>query len=291
MLDRRTLPLSALRAFEAAGRHQHMGRAGMELGVTHGAISHQVRALESHLGVALFLRTNNRIQLTAEGERLLNAVRDGFDRIVDEALKLDSAELNGRLVVACTESSGTGWAVKKIAGFHEQHPQIEIHVTEVQPGQKEIPREIEVAICYGKPDSAGRRLEVLDTPPVYPVCSPQLLHGIPAVTKAAHLERLPLLHDGQNRWKDWFMAMGEQNPVLTGGLHFFSTNLALNAARLGYGVALCNLLEVQEDLRSGRLVQVFKKGVPETHSYYLLADVHERQSMRARIFEKWLTSS
>jgi LysR family glycine cleavage system transcriptional activator len=56
MLDRRTLPLSALRAFESTGRHLNMGRAGEELGVTHGAISHQVRALESQLGTPLFIR-------------------------------------------------------------------------------------------------------------------------------------------------------------------------------------------------------------------------------------------
>ncbi len=56
MLERRTLPFSALRAFESAGRHLHLGRAGEELGVTHGAISHQVRALETQLGVKLFNR-------------------------------------------------------------------------------------------------------------------------------------------------------------------------------------------------------------------------------------------
>ena len=62
MLDRRSLPLSALRAFESAGRHLHLGRAGNELGVTHGAVSHQVRALEKKLGVKLFTRTSNRLQ-------------------------------------------------------------------------------------------------------------------------------------------------------------------------------------------------------------------------------------
>ena len=102
MLERRTLPLSALRAFESAGRQLHMGRAGEELGVTHGAISHQVRALEQQLGVKLFIRANNRLKLTGAGKRLLNAVREGFDRIVDGTLQLDPDSLTGVLVIGCS---------------------------------------------------------------------------------------------------------------------------------------------------------------------------------------------
>ena len=79
MLNKRTLPLSGLRAFECAGRHLHLGRAGEELGVTHGAISHQVRALEAQLGVKLFIRANSRLQLTDAGQRLLTAVGEGFE--------------------------------------------------------------------------------------------------------------------------------------------------------------------------------------------------------------------
>ena len=99
MLDRRTLPLSALRAFESAGRRLHMGRAGEDLGVTHGAISHQVKTLERQLDVELFVRANNRLKLTSAGERLLLAVRDGFDRIIDGELQLDCDQLTGNLVI------------------------------------------------------------------------------------------------------------------------------------------------------------------------------------------------
>jgi LysR family glycine cleavage system transcriptional activator len=290
MLDRRTLPLSALRAFEAAGRHLHMGRAGDELGVTHGAISHQVRALENQLGVQLFIRSNNRLKLTGAGERLLSAVRDGFNRILDETLKLDPDNLAGRLVIACTESSGASWAVRRIGTFSAQYPQVEIHVVEVQPQQKRIPPTIDVAICYGRPDSRGRRLEELASPPVFPVCSPQILHGMPAIKRPEQLLGLPLLHDSQNSWQDWFAAMGITEPGDTEGIHFYSTNLSLTAARLGFGVALCNPFEIQEDLRHGRLVKLLKKAVPETHSYYLLTDQPEHQSLRARLFEEWIKS-
>lgn len=288
MFERRTLPLSALRAFESAGRHLHMGRAGEDLGVTHGAISHQVRALEGQLGVKLFIRANNRLKLTGAGERLLIAVRDGFNRIVDEALHLDPDNLTGRLVIGCTESTGASWAVKHIGEFQLQYPQIDIHVVEVSPRQKSIPREIDVAICYGKPDAGGRRLQKLASPPVFPVCSPQILHGIPAITRPEHLGRLTLLHDSLNNWDDWFAAMELTVPPDIAGMHFYSTNLSLTAARLGFGVALCNPFEIREDLRSGRLVKLLKKEVPETYNYYLLTNQLEHRSLRAELFEDWI---
>ena len=71
-------------------------------------------------------------------------------------------------------------------------------------------------------------------------------------------------------------------------MHFYSTNLSLTAARLGYGVALCNLFEIREDLRQGRLVKLMKKAVPESHNYYLLTNQPEHRSLRAQLFEDWL---
>ena len=288
MLDRRTLPLSALRAFESAGHHLHLGRAGEALGVTHGAISHQVRALEQLLKVKLFVRSNNRLKLTSAGERLLSAVREGFDSIVEGALHLDPDNLTGTLVIACTESAGASWAVRHIGEFQLQYPQISIHVVAIKPRQKDIPREVDVAICYGKPEAGGRQLEELVSPPVYPVCSPQTLHGLPAITRPEQLTQLTLLHDAQNSWSDWFVSQNVTIPDSPRQIHFNSTNLSLTAARLGYGVALCNTFEIQEDLRQGRLVKLLKKGVNESHNYYLLSNQPERRSLRAQLFEDWI---
>jgi len=265
-----------------------MGRAGEDLGVTHGAISHQVRALEKQLGVSLFIRANNRLQLTNAGERLLVSVRDGFDRIVDGALHLDPDNLTGRLVIGCTESTGASWAIKHIGEFQLQYPQIDIHVVEVQPRQKNIPREVDVAICYGKPSAGGRQLEELVAPPVFPVCSPRILHGLPAITRPEQLGRLTLLHDSENDWSRWFAAMKVSAPENVKQIHFFSTNLSLVAARLGFGVALCNLFEIQEDLREGRLVKLLKKAVAESSNYYLLTNRPEHRSLRAQLFEDWI---
>ena len=288
MLDRRTLPLSALRAFESAGRHLHLGRAGSELGVTHGAISHQVRALEQKIGVKLFTRANNRLRLTSAGEHLLTAVSAGFDRIVDGALHLNPDSLAGELTIGCTPTSGSSWAVKHIMQFQENYPQMEIRVVEVRPQQREIPSEIDIAICYGKPEVGDRRLEALIIPPVYPVCSPTFLFAQETIEAPIQLTQLPLLEDNQNSWPRWFEAMHVEVPNSIRQTRFFSTALSLTAARSGFGVALCNPLEVQDDLREGRLVKILDDSIPESHKYYLLSDAVGRQSLRAQLFEQWL---
>ena len=290
MFDRRTLPLSALRAFESAGRHLHLGRAGNELGVTHGAISHQVRALEEKLGLKLFTRANNRLQLTSAGEHLLNSVRDGFDRIVDGALHLNPDSIAGELTIGCTHTAGSSWAVKHIMQFQANYPQMEIRVVEVRPQQQDIPSEIDIAICYGKPIVGNRRLEDLISPSVFPVCSPALLFGRESIENPEQLTSLPLLQDDQNTWPRWFSAMGVEVPDSIRQTHFFSTALSLTAARNGFGVALCNPLEVQDDLREGRLVKVLEYSIPESHKYYLLCNFDEGQTLRAQLFEEWINN-
>ncbi len=288
MLDRRTLPLSALRAFESAGRHLHLGRAGNELGVTHGAISHQVRALEQKLGIKLFSRANNRLSLTSAGEQLLISVRDGFDRIINGALQLNPDSVAGELTIGCTQTSGSSWAVKHIMEFQANYPQMEIRVFEVDPLQQSIPRDIDITICYGKPDVGDRRLEELISLSVFPVCSPTLLFGQPSIETPADLAQLPLLHDNQNSWSKWFSLVGVEIATVNQQTHFFSTVLSITAARNGFGVALCNSLEVQDDLREGRLVRLLEHAIPESQDYYLLCDPIETQSRRARLFEEWM---
>ena len=113
-MDRRTLPLSSLRAFESAAETLHLGQAGERLGVTHGAISHQVRALEDRLGTALFIRAHNRLTLTPAGARLYQAVKEGLDRILDGTRNLDPQELDGPLTIGCTQTIATSWAARLI---------------------------------------------------------------------------------------------------------------------------------------------------------------------------------
>lgn len=291
MIDRRTMPLAALRAFESAAQHLHMGKAGIELGVTQGAISHQVRSLEERLGVSLFSRAHNSLALTPAGIRLLTAVSQGLDVIIDGARNLDPKNLNGSLVVGCTETIATSWAAQQICSFYEKYPEITIKVVEIEPLQKVISHNIDIAICYGRPDTDERLLTKIGAPTLFPVCSPTLLNNGRGQLKPRQLESFTLIHDGQVSWTRWMQQYAVDMSSMASNIYFPSTSQAIRAATLGAGVALSNTLEAQQFINDGQLVKLFDKPIDEEHSYYLMSPALKNNTTKTEIFIEWILSA
>ena len=119
-------PLNALRAFEAAARHLSFTRAAEELRVTQAAVSHQVKALEQRLGVALFRRLTRGLRLTDEGQALLPDLRDGFDRLAQAVERVGRRGSQGRLTVSLLTTFALSWLVPRLPRFNERHPEIEV---------------------------------------------------------------------------------------------------------------------------------------------------------------------
>ncbi len=208
-----------------------MSRAGEQLGVTHGAISHQIRALEEQLGVQLFSRAHNKLSLTPAGVRLYQAVNAGFNTIADGDRSLNLQELSGRLVIACSQTIASVWATQAICSFYEKYPSIDIEVREIKPLQKNIPLDVDFAICYGEPDSHCREVSEVAAPLLHPVCNPTLLKHRKPLRKAKDLLAFTLIHDGAVQWSRWFEHNGA--PGAAKNIYFPNTNQALMAARLG----------------------------------------------------------
>jgi len=291
MIDRRSLPLIALRSFESAAEHLHLGKAGEELGVTHGAVSHQIRQLEDRLGVKLFSRAHNRLALTPAGQRLLLAVNDGFDRILRGTRYLDPENLSGPLVIACTQPTATSWAAKHICEFYKRYPTIDISVREIQSLQTDIPRDIDIAICYGAPDSDDRILTELCAPQLYPVCSPTLLQKHKKATKPADIVNFTLLHGAQVPWDTWLERYNVDPSLAKSQIDLPNISQALRAATLGYGVALSNTLETQEYIKDGQLVRLLDKPIEARRAYYLLSPSEENQTIKSQAFAEWIVKA
>jgi LysR family glycine cleavage system transcriptional activator len=288
MTDRRTIPLSALRAFESAGDHLHFGKAGAELGVTHGAISHQIRSLEEHLKVQLFSRAHNRLALTPAGQQLLIAVKEGFDRILDGMRHLDPGGLSGSLVIACTETIASSWAARHICDFHKQYPTVTITVRQILSRQKTIPRDIDIAICYGAPDQDDRRIIELGKPPLYPVCSPVLLQKREGEGGVEDIENFTLIHDQQVSWKKWCQNYSINSEEALSNITFPTTIQALRAASFGHGIALSNTLETRQLMNDGMLVRFLNRPIGEEESYYILAPSEQNRTSKTDMFEEWI---
>lgn len=287
-LSRRTLPLSALRSFECAGRHLHFQKAGKELGVSQSAISHQVRSLEERLNTLLFDRSGNRLTLTPAGTLLLEKATRAFEQLIDAAEGLAPDVIAGKLTLGCTATLLVSLVMNTIGRFRQAYPEIDLEVVEIKPLQKDIPREVELAFCFGEPVSKDRRIEPIIRENLFPVCSPGLLQSVPRVKRPAQLLDLPLLHNNLGHWERWFSAAHLSQSDAKNHLRFFNTHVALAAARRGLGVALASNLEVQNDLLMGTLVKVLDDSIEEPEQYYLVAHFPEHQTNRAMLFERWL---
>src|SRR5579859_3429839 len=121
-MRRRLPPLNPLRAFEASARHLHIAKAAAELNVTPSAVSHQLRALEAALGVALFDRTKRQLKLTPQAAALLPSINSAFQTIADAAAKLGDASMAGDLVISTPIALTSRWLVRHVGEFLRHHP-------------------------------------------------------------------------------------------------------------------------------------------------------------------------
>src|SRR5438105_1657563 len=164
--------LAALRAFEAAARHQNFSRAADELHVTHGAISHQVRALEAELGTPLFTRNGKRLTITAPGLQFAQSVRNAFNDIAAGAQQLRAHAQQKRLTVSCLPSFAARWLAPRLGGFMESHPDTELVLQSSGQLQDLVREGIDVGIRFGTGQYAGMEVERLMGDSYYPVASP-----------------------------------------------------------------------------------------------------------------------
>lgn len=287
-MSRRNLPLNALRSFEAAARHNHLRRAAEELGVTHGAVSRQIRQLEEQLGTALFERRGRGMVLTEQGRRLMAVVSDALDRLVEGTLSVDPESLQGALLVGTSPSIAACWLLRMIGEFQRHYPEIEVRVEELQPLQREIPADIEVAVCYGEPEAPRRVVRELFREQYMPVASPVLLPSGGLSGQPSELLQFPLIHDRHERWQRWLANQGLDAGNARAQLRVKDAYLGICAARDGCGVFLADRIEVGPELRSGTLVALGDPILEAQYSHYLVTDRDAVASARARLFAEYL---
>src|SRR6266568_1639539 len=128
-MPRQLPPLNALRAFEAAARSESFTRAAEELSVTHGAVSHQVKALEATLGIKLFNRERQRLVITEAGREYLAVARDALDRIAMGTERLVQRQSSGILTISTSPDFAAKWLVHRLGRFAALHPEVDLRVS------------------------------------------------------------------------------------------------------------------------------------------------------------------
>ncbi|KQR13345.1 LysR family transcriptional regulator AmpR [Xanthomonas sp. Leaf148] len=253
-MPRPRLPLNALRAFEAAARHQNLTRAAGELCVSQAALSHQIKALEQQLGTSLFHRLPRGVALTDEGAALAPVLGEAFDRIAATLERFADGRYREVLSVGVVGTFATGWLLPRLPAFHAAHPDIELRLSTHNNRVDLAGEGLDLAIRFGDGDWQGQIAQALMEAPFAPVCAPSMARGL---RTPADLAQLPLLRSYRlDEWPQWFRAAGVAEVPARGAMFDSSLTLA-SVAAAGSGVALLPLPMFRQDLDAGRLVCPF----------------------------------
>jgi LysR family glycine cleavage system transcriptional activator len=293
-LQKRHLPpLNALRTFEAAARHLHMGRAADELGVTHGAVSKQIVNLEDQLGFALFQRLGNRLALTDQGGKLLKAATTAFDQLGYAIARLEGETIAGELRVSVPSAFAEKWLIPRLVKFTDATPGLRLSLlaanASYDPASSDrLGDAIDLAVRFGEPVWQDGTASLLSHVGSFPVCSPLLLSEGAGLAEPADLLKHTLLLDdprGAN-WQRWLARAGlpQAEPART--IYCQDFNLLLAAAKQGLGLCLADQITAGEDLARGQLLRPFRQSIEHLGAYFVV--LPPLVSPAARAFADWL---
>ncbi|WP_299652346.1 LysR family transcriptional regulator [uncultured Tateyamaria sp.] len=281
----RTLPpLNALRAFEAAARHESFSRAAEELGVSHSAISRHVRGLEARLGVQLFRDASRGVALTAEGGHYLQRITPAFD-VIGEATEGLADTPAGRVVVNSEPVFAAKIMIPLMAKFQRDLPEVELRLV----GSNELADldryEADLAIRYAKTGHLNEPSDLLSDAPIYPFAAPGYLKD--DILRPEHLTQMPLLRDrGPNIWIDWVALAGFDVDVPDPPWRMRAA-LALEMAVHGAGIYLGASDGTHLDEAAGRLMRVSDVGFRQG-SFHLLTSGQAGRRKAVRSVRTWL---
>jgi len=257
------LPLNALRAFEAAARTGAFTLAAAELGVTPGAVTAHVKALEARLGAALFERQARGVRLTALGLAAAEELTGAFDALAGAEARLRALALPREVHIATLPAIAQLWLSPRLPALREAAPEISVSITalEAPPNLKRSLHDLSLF-----PAESGGRLVARDE--LFPVCSPALAARL---TRVEDLGSVPCLSDSvwDRDWEVWLQAVGAQ--VAVRGPVFSLYALAVEEAVNGAGVLMGHGPLVAAHLARGTLVAPFPQRVALSAGFRLWA--------------------
>lgn len=288
--------LAALRFFEAAARHLSFRRAAVELSVTQGAVSHQIKYLEQFLGCKLFYRLPKQIKLTEEGEQFVAVVSHALKELNQSAEALISPKRSTLEVrLRAGPSFALRWLVPRLGSLHARHPNIQLRLIGAYGYFDPVHRNFDLAIEYLQAPVPALHTETLMDDQLTPVCSPQYQARCP-VNAPADLARCTLLHDGDAwtsgsddaEWRYWLNEAGASEVDSRQGQFFTLADMAIEAALNHQGVAMGRLSLVRELLAAGSLVAPLPHRIASPNRYCLVypRELAARRGVREVI--EWL---
>src|SRR5262245_3459492 len=287
-MPRRLPPLNPLRAFEATARHGSLTKAAGELNVTHGAVSHQIKALEASLNLQLFERAGQRLKLTSHGAELLPAVSNAFEGIAAATARMTRPTSSGALSISCVPALLSFWLIPRLASFTAQFPDITLTLLASNDPGDIRSADVDLCILFGNGSWTDCWLKLWPPFDLLRVVSPTLINNKPIRTIRDLADHVILHADDGREWHTW-LAAADALDLARGRQHRLNdARLAIEAAVHGHGVALGDTMTASNLLAKGQLVTPFNLSVPAVDAFYVACRNDMKAMPIVRVFVDWL---
>ena len=282
-----TIPLNALRTFEAVASRLSFTRGAEALNVSPAAVSSQIRALEQRLSQTLFLRHGRQVTLTKVGSKLLPGVQRGLAELRQavEIVTQDSSE--GVLNISMMPSFLQKWLMPRLVGFYSSEPDIDLRINADNANVDFNQSDMHAAVRFGAGKWPGLKVLKLADDWILPVCSQKLLDETGPINTVADLQQRELLFLESEMWEPWFRVMGKSTRDNRWSMLNDSISV-LMAAEQGEGIALSRWSLVARDIKAGRLVRPIDAVVKADWSSYFVAPPHYFDLPKVAAFREWL---
>jgi len=285
--------LNALRAFEAAARHGGFTGAAEELHVSRGAISRHVKLLELELGVELFSRRAQGVELTEAGRRFLPVLTAAFQSIGRHARQVASEKNDLRIF--CPPTLCIRWLIPRLEQFRQRCPETRVRLTTKFLDPDDFSQgDFDIGFDSGRPERRPGGLEAVTILPmvITPACSPRLMAGSGRLEAPADLAGFTLLHENPDRndWTTWLRAYKVPGVDPLAGEVFPNLDLAVKAAVMGEGIVMGDLILTRDEFETGQLVTPFPDHRHETDwgGFSLIGPSASWEDEKVARFRTWL---
>lgn len=283
--------IGELTSFVVAAQHGSFTRAAGELNLTQGAISRQIRELETHLGIRLFERIRQRVVLTDAGKMYLAQVKKALEELADATQRAASFSNSTTLHLVALPTFAARWLVPRLPNFQRLNPKIMVHITARQAPIDSALEPFDAAVFHGASHWPATIPQYLMDEDIVAVCGPKF-NARRAIKTPADVVEFPLLHKmgKPNRWAEWMAEVGIAPDGLLDGHAYQNFAMVAEAAVAGMGIALLPHYLVEDDVAAKRLEIVADGFFDITTSYYLILPETRASASAVQAFAKWLTA-
>ena len=297
-LRTRAIGMGNLRAFLSVAQHLNFRAAADELALTQSAVSRQIQALESEVGIPLFLRHTRAVELTNAGLQLLRTVEPALAGIDNTVRHMRQSAGRKMVAISTWASFASMWLIPRLESFQQAHPDIDIRIDASDTVLDLETSDLDLVLRYAPPTHVDAHAQRLFGEQLTPVASPWLLKSGPSIQRPQDLAPYTLIetayaHRSQHMawltWARWLAAQNLPHFEPKRRLYFNYAHQIAQAALTGQGIALARMPLVADSLANGSLVEI----LPETRiesplAYWLIVAPRSEQRTEVQAFCQWL---